>query len=519
MSIISCSRFRNFHGGVFNIGLLGAVVSILFYLLVNLYAHFEYVPLNIFFMDNITQLRRFASNSFFDNVIAGCYGASGPGCVALKPRPVAYLFMYIGIKMMGTNTSYAYLYLLFFGALSCLVVYYVAKSITCNLFCAIAASAIFAVSRFAYYAVGDYWGLMETIALTNGILVFYYAYRYLISNEGTETKSFWIMIIFEVLAILSHERCLMLFFFIYSVVFIKYFFQKKSLVYYIPITVLFVSIILFRFWYLGNQAMEGTGGEHLTFNLSRIIKFFVEGSTMILGFAAGEAYLSGVVVEEVKGLYFILPLCSICIIYSLFGVIFFQSAEIRRKNKILFLFLSFIVFSLLAGCITFRLELRWLYLPYVGYLMLVFYLLSQIKQHTKIRILLICYLFCSSFYVEAWYRTHWVYNYLGNQYGIYNQIYDSSIGKYGNAMAQRPLVIVENIDNGTTVVEHTWMKWILDYYTDNKNAGLYFYNHFQDIPNEVNYKHPIVIYGEQTAGNIWQKTFFDVSNIYQKLRD
>lgn len=397
--------------------------------------------------------------------------------------------------------------MLFWGSVSCIVVYFLSISVTDNVALGIAASALFSVSRFAYYAIGQYFGVMESISLINGVLVFYFAYKYLISNIEQADRYFNLMLLFEILTIFSHERYLMLMFFLYAAVFLKYRLSKKSLLQSLYISISFAAIMLFRFFYLGNRAMQGTGGSTLTLNISQVISFFKNGMTMIVGLPAGEAYLSGVYVEEVHGLYLLIPWISVVLLAIGILIYYVQRREQRLECvKITSLFISFIICSLLAGCITVRLELRWLYLPYTCYLLFIIYLLSKIKLHVKIQYVFICYLLFSSFFIEGFYRSKWVSNYLGSSYHTVNQIYDYSIGKYGSSIAERPLVIVENIDNGTIVVVPNWVKLILEFYSV-KNAGAYFYNHFKDIPDDIRARNPIVLYAEQTAGDIWRKTF------------
>lgn len=495
----------------------GGIISSLIYFVINLYAHFQFVPLQIFFMDDIALFLQFRNENLFSYLLNGH---------DLKFRPVSDLFLYLGYIILKGNTEQAWIFILMVGTVSSIFVYAFIYhfAVGKKMLCAVLGVILFSNTRFAYYSVGQYFGIMESIGTVCSLCVLACGIEYIKSDEDIEYNILKKMNIAIILAVFSHERYLTLYVFGILCIFIKYGLSKRAWKSYTLIIINVIVMMLFRIVYLGDQAMQGTGGSNVlvTLDYLQILKFLWWGILLILGWNAGEGYLNGIEMKFVSNFYNSIPfICLIATIYILIAALIRNKQEYKQIIKTILAYCVFILFTLISGCITIRLELRWIYVPYMGYVCLVIYLLSLLLSKTtdikkKIaplaKIVIGVTILSLVIITEYYYRTNWVHNYIGRDYTKYNNIYNVTIKKYGaNNLAGKSIVFIENKENGTTVLAEDIMKRIFDYYCGENVVNLFYSDSINELPGGLDSENTIYIYGEQIYEDIWEKSFYDVS--------
>lgn len=503
--------------------IVGAVFVGLVYMLVNVYTHFILVPLKTFFLDDIALFLQIKDGKFgFWRYVLTQHDS--------KLRPVSNAFLYLGYKLFKNNTNNAWLYIIVLGTIVSVGIYIIIYRICENnrTFIAILGGLLFAFSRFAYYTVGQYLGVMELVALICALITLYEGLKYINDESANEKKQFIRLNITTILTVLSHERYIVLYAFLFFCIWVKKKINKESVKEYIVVLFNACIILGLRFVFLGGHAMEGTGGTSVINMLDpiRICKFFVEGVLLLLGWNAGEPYLNGIAINKVPIFFNIIPFLVFILVLRAFMIVIKQNKN-RKKEivKTICVIIVFIFLTLLAGCITIRLELRWVYTPYIAYLCGILYIMSIIEfknicQNSKIKkVEIVCIVVGAVSCVgimESYFRSNWKNNYLGQEYAKYNNVYDITVEKYGKEnICGKTIVLIENVDNGVEVINVDTLKRIYDYYVGSDNVSLYYLNDIRDIPENIDVNNSIFIYGEQSGDNIWKKEFYDVSYLYK----
>lgn len=489
-----------------------SIVSLI-YFVINLVAHFTYTPLRTLFMDDISLFNQLNGISFIKYIAVGHDN---------KFRPISDLFIYIGYFLFKNNTDYIYIYILIIGAISCVIVFIIVYYITekKNLYIPSIVCLLFSISRFAYYTVGQYFGVMESVCIIFASLLLYTGYKYYITADNSHEKNIFVWLnISLLLLVFSHERYITMYAFACAVVFLKEKFSKTAIKRYTYIIINFFLLWIFRFIYLGSGAFQGTGGTSLisTLNISNILKFLKEGLLLVFGWNAGEEYLNGITMSQVKPIHNIIPVFTLIITLLIFFYAVKKADDKKRIIEINLLFIAFILFSLLSGCITIRLELRWVYIPFVIYLILVTFNVNEILKKELLsgickNVLVVVCFFTLAVLVfnESYYREYWSNNYLGQDYNKYNNIYDMTVRKYGpDKLKGKSLYIVENKEY-SEVIDHNTLKGIFDYYVGYNLVDLNYVETINEIDDE---DEAIVLYAEQYKDNIWEKKFYNITNL------
>lgn len=472
-----------------NLLLYAAITSMAIYLAINIFAHFNYAKLESFFMDDVGLFDTFQYRNFLG------YLAHGKDH---KFRPVSDAFLYIGYKFIGLHAEYAYLFVLLIGLIVCLLMTFMVVRFFDNVWYGIVFSCLYAVSRFGYYSIGQYFGVMESVTTLFAVFTLFTGVLFLKSDETSVRKNFLVVNLAVVLCVFSHERYLTLYGYLFMIVFLKYFFSRKSIPYYGVAVFSAVAMVLFRKVYLGPLSFQGTGGTNLmeTFNVFNILSFAFQGVAQLFGWNVGPAYLVGITTDQALPVVNILPIGILALFVVAWITVLYQAKQTHRYEhlKIGLAIIVFIGVTLLSGCITIRLELRWLYIPYVGFLILLFWLLSEIqfkgtKWYHSAEIGLVILLILS-FPIDSYFRTGWKYNYLGDEFVINNSIYNCVIRKYGEELYDRPVIVIEEEDGVVAAKFNT----MADLYYRSKDVEVKQYSALGEIPQEVLQQNPVVLY-------------------------
>ena len=301
---------------------------------------------------------------------------------------------------------------------------------------------------------------METVGTIFGICVVYTLYEYVETKNG---KYYYISVLMYLLASLSHERYLTLF----PVLVISWIMvelntikENKSIKsFFKPISAIFVfGAVLLLFNIFVNNIMTGTGGSDVTetsninsilVNLKKSIAYLfsinLDSTDMYLNMISWENYT-----PLIKGVVCLSNISIVIIVIMYIVGLFIEEKEDRIKHiKFIVLYVLSIGALLLISSVTIRVELRWMYFPYV---VMVFMLLDMVCKNNSKKYLkcvkycaiviyalaTICFsMYCRNFYNNIYY---W------RLYTVANDLIDETYGKYEERMYDKSWVIISSVE-------------------------------------------------------------------------
>ena len=300
-----------------------------------------------------------------------------------KFRPVYWAVTWIYQGIIKNNLDFIVPINIVIGAGIAIAIYFFAKGLARSKTMAFLFAAMFLVSRFSYYDIGQYLGLMEAMAMIFAFALCVCLYKYI---NGQANRYFYYACVFYFLDCFTHERFVVLFPMLIFAVIVK----KGYRIINAPVAIItFIVANYIRFAALKSFIPEGTGNSKVseTFKLS---SFFASVKTEILylcGINTGPTHLNGIDFKDVN------IAVKIFIIIGIFAFIIFicksvYSILLRSKKiefdwiKNILLFLGFIIGSIVSSAVTIRVEMRWLYAPFLFLLLLTAYIYGVDKKIT-----------------------------------------------------------------------------------------------------------------------------------------
>lgn len=298
-----------------------------------------------------------------------------------KFRPVYWAVTWIYQGIIKNNLDFIVPINIVIGAGIAIAIYFFAKGLARSKTMAFLFAAMFLVSRFSYYDIGQYLGLMEAMAMIFAFALCVCLYKYI---NGQANRYFYYACVFYFLDCFTHERFVVLFPMLIFAVIVK----KGYRIINAPVAIItFILANYIRFAALKSFIPEGTGNSKVseTFKLS---SFFASVKTEILylcGINTGPTHLNGIDFKDAN------IAIKILIIIGIFAFIMFICKSVysilMRSKKIEFdwiknilLFLGFIIGSIVSSAVTIRVEMRWLYAPFLFLLLLTAYIYGVDKK-------------------------------------------------------------------------------------------------------------------------------------------
>ena len=300
-----------------------------------------------------------------------------------KFRPVYWAVTWIYQGIIRNNLDFIVPINIVIGAGIAIAIYFFSKGLARSKTMAFLFAAMFLVSRFSYYDISQYLGLMEAMAMIFAFALCVCLYKYI---NGQENRYFYYACIFYFLDCFTHERFVVLFPMLIFAVIVK---KGYRIINALVAIFTFIVANYIRFMALKSFIPEGTGNSKVseTFKLS---SFFASLKTEILylcGINTGPTHLNGIDFKDVN------IAVKILIIIGIFAFIMFICKSVysilMRSKKIEFdwiknilLFLGFIIGSIVSSAVTIRVEMRWLYAPFLFLLLLTAYIYGVDKKIT-----------------------------------------------------------------------------------------------------------------------------------------
>jgi hypothetical protein len=294
-------------------------------------------------------------------------------------------------------------------------------------------------------------GVMEQTATIMALMVLYHVLKSVTTDKSVKHICF--AIAFTALATFSHERYVTLAeLVILAAPLINGTWRKKVILSVAAVLNLFALLGL-RTVLLGSYAFGGTAGTSVTetFSLIQAMKFMIQGCLSLFGVNAGLDYLEGFsYINLPANIKACLHLFWVCVLALIFYGLFTKA--VLKKWKQYFLAIAFVGGTMVGGCITFRLELRWLYTSYIGMILILLMLISECKPKAIIKGKVIpTLLFACLIIGELFYHGGYPIIYFSHPQSAYNQIYELTIqGNKNEALAGKRIAVICDFANGSS---------------------------------------------------------------------
>lgn len=405
----------------------------------------------------------------------------------------------------------------------------------------LAAAVAFLVSRLAYYQIGQFYGLMETLGLWAAIAVLYFLYRYV--NERQTGAFLWANLLYF-LASFIHERYLVLL----PVLFIALALSGipggripkreaarqakeepgngqagagrprsrrravKEGKLFLLTTAVFAMILLLRFLFIGELAPAGTGGTEVadTFTMESAMANAWAQVGFVFGYGSGPDYLCIQPFKEAPDHIALLTHGANAALAVLVAVFLIFAVQDKKRwishLKNIVLFLAFIMFCIASSSVTIRVEMRWVYVVFAAALLFMTYMTARVGRAAAVVFLYLALLIP----VESYYRENWEAIHLWPNQLRYNSLAEETIGRYGTEIFDKNIYIIGNTYEMSEFTAETFLK-VYDPKGEGKNHTIQFIDSdfdFKQITDQM------VILREDPQNNAYQ----DVTEFVKQQR-
>lgn len=300
-----------------------------------------------------------------------------------KFRPVYWAVTWIYQGIIKNNLEFIVPINILIGAGIAIVIYFFVKRLASSKITAFLLASMFLVSRFSYYDIGQYLGLMEAMAIIFAFAICICLYIYI---NGQTNRYFYYACVFYFLDCFTHERFVVLFPMLLFAIIVK---KGNRIINAIIATSIFIFTNYIRFVALNSFIPEGTGNSKVseTFKLSRFFASIKTEILYLLGINTGPTHLNGIDFRNIHIAVKILIIIGIAafiifICKSVYSILMKSERIEFAWIKNILLFLGFIIGSVVSSAVTIRVEMRWLYAPFLFLLLLVAYIYGVDKKIT-----------------------------------------------------------------------------------------------------------------------------------------
>jgi hypothetical protein len=287
-------------------------------------------------------------------------------------RPLLTLLFSLIVPLFGTNFALYQALNTFVELGSAFVISVIAFRVSReNVVVTLSIVIAFVFSRFAYYAIGQVFGVMEglalflTLLLVSDVVSAYRQNKYAPLLRGT----LWFG-----LALFTDERYVVaLPFILLAIVLFPGRIEHQRL-WAIQLSVLPIALVALNVatkTFIFHTYFLQASGSHYTsthpFNPDVMLHFAYAGLLNVIGFNVGPAYLSAQDIADVGPAGYFLALfiaVPFCIAILALSQTAFQMRLPREQQYYVLLWLTLFVPLLMSACVSFRQEFRWLYASY-----------------------------------------------------------------------------------------------------------------------------------------------------------
>ena len=297
---------------------------------------------------------------------------------------------------------------------------------------------------------------METTATIFAIIFVWNVYEYMQGNG----RCYYFALVSYILCVLSHERYIVL---MPVLLYAWWVTDKKKdvtslsrKIYLKPVlTILLFGLIMLLEKCLTLNIMMGTGGTNVveTFSVKILLIQIIYSIGYLLGFNGPQLYLSMISWYQYSWKAKIVVLVSILmiailVILSIIDISKSDKEDKRKNCSVIVMFLLVISAVIFVSSITIRVELRWMYYPYMAMVFLLIYLAHIKRDLRNFRIKQFCffmYMICTIAF-NIYCRRYYGNLYYWRIYTMANSLSDNTYGRYGNKMYKKSWVLITQME-------------------------------------------------------------------------
>lgn len=419
-------------------------------------------------------------------------------------RPVYWFAAWIQLGIIQNHILWIVPFNIFFAGIIAGGLYLFAKKLSGSHILGFIIGAMFVVSRFSYYDIAQLLGFMEALALLFLLIIIYRLYVFL--TEGSDEISFLIALVFYFLISFTHERYMVLLPLFFYVLIVK---KSKDVKLYAAAAASFIFIQLLRFLTIGTLSPAGTDKTYIenTFSAKSFIQNAFSEILYIFGINAGPEHLNGVswADTDIKIKILVLGAGTSLLLFVLRYLVAQLHNLKQKKSAMEEIWLSLLLFGAIAGCIvssavTIRVEMRWVYAPYMLCLLLLAHMYAVVRksgeskrqrktQGMKIELssflplILICVWAGLMLPSELYYRSKYNNIYLFPDQLRINSLADITYGKYKEKIFGKKIYIIGNHYKMSEFYADTFFK-VFDKKRKAEGTEVVFVNSYRDF-NQV----------------------------------
>lgn len=431
-------------------------------------------------------------------------------------RFVFYLASWLELCLLGNHVELMVPFNIVLNGVIAFSIYRIAARMSGRKIVSFLVAAAYLVSRFSYYQIGQFYGLMESLGLWAAIGMLYFTWRY--ANEK-HTGSYLMANVLYFMASFIHERYMVL----APVLLLGLLFGTKSghggakkraavpeeemepapeeemperrggsrgksrgrvnnagagrgrvnraeavetagmpkwaL---LLVTIAVCAVIqLIRLTMIGTLSPAGTGGTDVadTFEVSDAVGHAWEQVGFVFGHNSGPDYLCGMTFEDtpdeiVKLINWSNIVLAAAVVVFVICCVVKDRRRIPQHLKTVVLFLAFIALCIGSSSVTIRVEMRWVYVVYAAALVLLAYM-SSVMGYAAVLVPVYVVL---AFQVETFYRGTWENLYIWPSQMQYNSLAEETIEKYGEEIFDKQVYIIGNTYGMSDFTAETFLK-------------------------------------------------------------
>ena len=453
---------------------------------------------------------------------------------ASRYRPIFEAIQYLFYTIIDTDIFRFSIINKVYNALIALFIYHFVKKVDAGRIIAIIMSALYLISHYAYYQIGQGIGSLEADALLFSLVILYFCLKLvgaitkkdesgdpILPSKIDNIKNTIIIFIMFIIVSFTHERYLGTAVPIVIAILMSRYNEEKVITKekIISLVMFLLEILLIcyiRYIAIGKVMPAGTGGTYVedTFSIIECLKYCFSQVAIILGINIGPDYLYGIdfvslPYVKIKYLTFVsigLILVFICV-YILFRFKYKSKKNLLAADLI---FLSFIAVCIGASSVTIRVELRFVYVSFTATLIYLSYMYGFIVSNINVKVfkfvpaLVILLIVLTRVPIELVYRTYYPKIHCFVDLARVNSLYDITIGKYGvDDILHKKKIYIINKYYGMTNFYAEYFYKIYD--KDNVGNKIILVDDASNIPSEeFTNKDTIIIY-EDLNTNLYNR--------------
>ncbi|MDO4267646.1 MAG: hypothetical protein Q4C73_04160 [Eubacteriales bacterium] len=348
--------------------------------------------------------------------------------------------------------------------------YFMARRLSRSVYVGVICPVMYLASRMAYYQISQVLGLMEAMALWLAVMILFLLYLYLNEQDGKESRRIYLAAALYVIVCFVHERYMVLLPVIFLALLMKR--AKRWQLWAAPAGG-FLLVQAIRFLTIGTVLPAGTGGTEVvdTFKIGTVFRFVMCQIGYIFGINAGPGYLNGETFTDAPIYIMLLIGMADLMLLLLVTAWVIRMIQCRktcvRHLQTAALFVAFIGACVACSSVTFRLEMRWVYVSFTACLLFMAWMYGVLVERCAEKgrwVWGVPFLAMITAYavlmlpVELYYRGTYPNLYYWRDQQRYNSLAEQTYWKYGDEIFDKTVYIVGDKWEQDEFVEDNFFK-------------------------------------------------------------